>query len=326
MDAADFWQQARAPFGLQTALHQYNSNQGQPLSTSHSHSHHNTMHSTIIPQDEHELLSDIHPDATNTGSGSGSGSAQDPQKKTVQLTSHHHHSLQHTQQAEHQQSYAGNDPTPQLSNHHLLFNAAAAAAAAAHLKSTAAMQNNLSSPLRDQKQNYGLCVIKPKQEVEPKPSQQQSLNDCHQQQLAYAGDFYDDRGGAGAGAGATEASANVGSSTDVESQSQQNAVMAGRGRLQASSNLSSKPNLSPGPGGEGRAGADSEAGPGTESGPTIITSSHQQSPQHSISPSGGSSTPEMKYNKDKMANDIQVIPTTVSILTTRQLVTHHSMY
>ncbi|KAH8256488.1 hypothetical protein KR032_011371, partial [Drosophila birchii] len=303
MDAADFWQQARAPFGLQTALHQYNSN------PSTSHPHNNAMHSTIIPQEEHDLLSDIHPqDGTITGTDSGAG--QNPPKKieASHHHHHHHHSLQqHMPQAEHQQSYAGQDSAaPQLSNHHLLFNAAAAAAAAAHLKSTAAMQNNLSSPLRDQKQNYGLCVIKPKLEVEVKPNRQQSLNDCHQQQqLTYAGDFYDDRG-----PGATETTASVGSTTDAESQSQQSVVITGSGCPQAPPELGSKATLSPGPprGECGAASAESVGGPGSESRPTtIISNSHQQqSPQHSITPSGGSSTPEIKYNKDKMVNDIQL--------------------
>ncbi|KAH8314800.1 hypothetical protein KR059_010610 [Drosophila kikkawai] len=294
MDAADFWQQARAPFGLQTALHQYNSNQ----STSHPH---HIMHSTIIPQEENDLLSGIHPQ-DGTAAGSDSEPGQDPPKKP-DTSHHHHHSLQqHMPQAEHQQSYGGQNPAPQLSNHHLLFNAAAAAAAAAHLKSTAAMQNNLSSPLRDQKQNYGLCGIKPKLEVDSKPSRQQSLNDCHQQ-LTYAGDFYDDKG-----TGATETPASVGSTIDAESQSQPSVAMAGRGCPQAQPELGSKATLSPGGEDCGAAGAASVCGPGSESGPaTIISSSHQQqSPQHSTTPSGGSSTPEMKFNKDKMANDIQL--------------------
>ncbi|KAH8283418.1 hypothetical protein KR054_012256, partial [Drosophila jambulina] len=301
MDAADFWQQARAPFGLQTALHQYNSNQ------STSHPHHNNMHSTIIPQEEHDLLSDIHPQ-DGIAAGTDSGPGQDPPKKLETSHHHHHHSMQqHIPQAEHQQSYGGQDPASQLSNHHLLFNAAAAAAAAAHLKSTAAMQNNLSSPLRDQKQNYGLCVIKPKLELESKPSRQQSLNDCHQQhqQLTYAGDFYDDRG-----PGASETPASVVSTTDAESQSQQSVVITDRRCPQAPPELGSKSILSPEPaGGECEAAsANSVGGPGSESGPTtIITSSHQQhSPQNSITPSGGSSTPEIKYNKDKMASDIQL--------------------
>ncbi|KAH8384905.1 hypothetical protein KR200_002057, partial [Drosophila serrata] len=309
MDAADFWQQARAPFGLQTALHQYNSSQ------STSHPHHNTMHSTIILQEEHDLLSDIHPqDGPAAGTGPDSGPDQDPAKK-LEASHHHHHNLQqHMPQAEHQQPYGDQDPAPQLSNHHLLFNAAAAAAAAAHLKSTAAMQNNLSSPLRDQKQSYGLCVIKPKLEVESKTGRQSSLNDCHQpqqpqpqqqQQLTYAGDFYDDRG-----PGATETPASVGSTTDAGSQSQQSVAITSRGCPQAPAELGSKGALSPAPpGGDcGAAGGDSVGRPGSESGPTtIISSSHQQqSPQHSITPSGGSSTPEMKYNKDKMANDIQL--------------------
>jgi len=64
------------------------------------------------------------------------------------------------------------------------------------------------------------------------------------------------------------------------------------------------PSMSPGTGGS------SNSGTGPRPGPTLINktlSQGQQSPQHSTTPSGGSTTPDIKYSNDKMANEIQVL-------------------
>lgn len=227
------------------------------------------------------------------------------------------------QQHSEQQSYGSDSfrgtQSPQLSSHHLLFNAAAAAAAAVHLKSTA-MQNNLS-PIGDQVQNnlrnYGqgslnaLCGIKPKQEMDAK-TPLQPLDECPhplvqaQAQSQYGGDYYDvadpqareiSEGRAliiGLGAPSTV-------STDDAQSSAPSHQLAGTGR--ALQTHQCKP-MSPGTVGSSNLGA------GRRSAPTTISktfSQGQQSPQHSTTPSGGSTTPDIKYNNDKMANEIQVL-------------------
>ncbi|XP_032579944.1 uncharacterized protein LOC6619457 isoform X2 [Drosophila sechellia] len=314
MDSADFWQQSRAPFGLQTALHQYSSppNQ-QPIS------HHALHHS--LPQ-ENEQLAEAHPEGPAAGSGvvgNNSSMAISGTNSTVGSKAESSHILQ---QHSEQQSYGSDSfrgtQSPQLSSHHLLFNAAAAAAAAVHLKSTA-MQNNLS-PIGDQAQNnlrnYGqgslnaLCGIKPKQEMDAK-THLQPLDECPhplvqaQAQTQYGGDFYDvadpqprevSEGRAliiGLGAPSTV-------STDDAQSSLPSHQLAGSGR--AFQTHQCKP-MSPGTVGSSNSGA------GRRSAPTTISktfSQGQQSPQHSTTPSGGSTTPDIKYNNDKMANEIQL--------------------
>ncbi|XP_070074186.1 uncharacterized protein dati isoform X2 [Drosophila takahashii] len=306
MDAADFWQQARAPFGLQTALHQYNSPPNQQQTP-----HHSLHHS--LPQ-EHELLAEVHPGAGETAAvNSSSSMAVSSPHPPLGSKAESSHLLQHSEQ----QSYGGDSfrgsQSPQLSSHHLLFNAAAAAAAAAHLKSTA-MQNNLS-PMGDQAQsalrNYGhgsltaLCGIKPKQEMDAKPPLQ-PLEQA-QTQPPYGGDFYDvgeaPRGEVSEAEGRTLTiglgGTHTGSSDEAQSNLQdQQQTMAGRG-LQTPQCKA----MSPGTGGH------SSSGTGPRPGPAMINktlSQGQQSPQHSTTPSGGSTTPDIKYNNEKMANEIQL--------------------
>ncbi|KQS21503.1 uncharacterized protein LOC6555814 isoform X2 [Drosophila erecta] len=316
MDSADFWQQARAPFGLQTALHQYSSppNQ-QPIS------HHSLHHS--LPQ-EHEQLVEAHPEGPAAVSGAVGNSSSMPISGTNPNVGSKAESSHILQQHLEQQSYGSDSfrgpQSPQLSSHHLLFNAAAAAAAAAHLKSTA-MQNNLS-PIGDQVQNnlrnYGqgslnaLCGLKPKQEMDAK-TLLQPLDVCPQplvqtqSQHQYAGNFYDVGDPQAREVSEPEGRALIiglggpsAASTDDAQSSMQSQQLTGTGReLQA---RQCKP-LSPGTGGSSNPGA------GRRSAPTTINktfSQGQQSPQHSTTPSGGSTTPDIKYNNDKMTNEIQL--------------------
>ncbi|XP_016972935.1 uncharacterized protein LOC108040160 isoform X2 [Drosophila rhopaloa] len=308
MDAADFWQQARAPFGLQTTLHQYNSPPNQQQAA------HHTLHHSM-PQ-EHELLADVHPGGPVPGSGPvNSSNPLAPLSNKVESS---HILQQHSEQQSYGDSFRGTQ-SPQLSSHHLLFNAAAAAAAAAHLKSTA-MQNNLS-PMGDQAQGalrtYGhsslnaLCGIKPKQEMDAKPlddGRQPLAQAQAQPQPSYAGDFYDV--GEAPATEAAEAEGRVlamGSADESLSTPQaQQQAMGGRG-LQTPQG---KP-MSPRIGGSSSSGTGTGTGTGAgpRPGPTMSNktlSLGQQSPQHSSTPSGGSTTPDIKFNNDKMASEIQL--------------------
>ncbi|XP_050742995.1 uncharacterized protein LOC108035799 isoform X3 [Drosophila biarmipes] len=312
MDAADFWQHARAPFSLQ-----YNS-PNQPQAP------HHTLHQSL-PQ-EHEVLADVHPGGPATGSGvvnsSSSIGVSSPHSALGGKAESSHILQQHSGQ----QSYGGDSfrgsQSPQLSSHHLLFNAAAAAAAAAHLKSTA-MQNNLS-PMRDQAQsdhrNYGhspltaLCGIKPKQEIDAKPTLQ-PLNECRQplaqaqsqSQPTYGTNFYDvgeatagdvsEADGRALTIGLGIPSKRTSEETQAGLQTQQT-TGADRGL-----HTPQCPSMSPGTGGS------SNSGTGTRPDPIQINktlSQGQQSPQHSTTASGGTTTPDIKYSNDKMANEIQL--------------------
>ncbi|XP_039233058.1 uncharacterized protein LOC6523723 isoform X4 [Drosophila yakuba] len=316
MDSSDFWQQARAPFGLQTALHQYSSpSNQQPIS-------HHALHHSL--QQEHEQLSESHPEGPAALSGAVGNSSSMAISGTNPTGGSKAESSHMLQQHLEQQSYGSDSfrgaQSPQLSSHHLLFNAAAAAAAAAHLKSTA-MQNNLS-PIGDQAQNnlrdYGqgslnaLCGIKPKQEMDAK-TLLQPLDVCSQplvhaqSQPQYGGDFYDVVDPQAREVSEPEGRAliiglgvpSMGSTDDAQS-SLQAQQLAGTGR--ALQTRQCKP-MSPGTGGSSNSGA------GRRSAPTTINktfSQGQQSPQHSTTPSGGSTTPDIKYNNDKMTNEIQL--------------------
>ncbi|XP_002132195.2 uncharacterized protein dati isoform X2 [Drosophila pseudoobscura] len=305
MDAADFWQQARAPFGLHSALHQHTPpNQQQQQHHHHQHQHHHQQHHqshhpTISQQHDHQLTPSANSDGTAASNNSNSNNPSLNTKIESSGPQQHHHLLQHQH---HEQPFGPDSfrgqlsaPAPQLSNHHLLFNAAAAAAAAAHLKSTA-LQNNISPP-SDQSnmlRNYGHNplnpVIKPKQELDQQPPR---LDENRQQQTeqAYTGDFYDAGDAPGSG---TDASASVTCTSSVgadQLQSNQQTQQQTSGGLQQPQPQPHRQTQSPGPG-------------------TVMLnkplSQGQQSPQHSITPSGGSSTPEIKFNNDKMANEIQL--------------------
>ncbi|XP_039496308.1 uncharacterized protein LOC120454853 isoform X2 [Drosophila santomea] len=316
MDSSDFWQQARAPFGLQTALHQYSSpSNQQPIS-------HHALHHSL--QQEHEQLSESHPEGPAAVSGAVGNSSSMAISGTNPTGGSKAESSHMLQQHLEQQSYGSDSfrgaQSPQLSSHHLLFNAAAAAAAAAHLKSTA-MQSNLS-PIGDQAQNnlrdYGqgslnaLCGIKPKQEMDAKtlahPVDVCSQPLVHaQSQPQYGGDFYDVVDPQAREVSEPEGRALIiglgvpsAESTDDAQSSLQTQQLAGTGR--ALQTRQCKP-MSPGTGGSSNSGA------GRRSAPTTINktfSQGQQSPQHSTTPSGGSTTPDIKYNNDKMTNEIQL--------------------
>ncbi|EDW34870.1 GL18148 [Drosophila persimilis] len=133
-------------------------------------------------------------------------------------------------------------------------------------------------------------VIKPKQELDQQPPR---LDENRQQQTeqAYTGDFYDAGDAPGSG---TDASASVTCTSSVgadQLQSNQQTQQQTSGGLQQPQPQPHRQTQSPGPG-------------------TVMLnkplSQGQQSPQHSITPSGGSSTPEIKFNNDKMANEIQL--------------------
>ncbi|KAH8418158.1 hypothetical protein KR009_006698, partial [Drosophila setifemur] len=319
MDAADFWQQARTPFGLQTAFHQYNLPQQQ------------SQHHSLHPNNSQEQLAAVHPEATSIASGSATISISnitDPPSHPVlnrklDANSSPSHLLQ--QQVE-QQSFNSESfresqqhddrPSPHLSSHHLLFNAAAAAAAAAHLKSTA-MQKNVSA-LEDQARNalpnYNhasfntLGVIKPKQEMNTKSSHhsldkgRQHLN---QSQPTFAADFFD-IGGVST-TETSEASANVGSLVSASGVSADESQSNRQIHHQAIGVLP-PPHIQPlSP--MTRVSLDSAPGSGPGNEPAVLNktlSQGHQSPQHSVTTSGGSSTPEMKYNTEKIATDIQL--------------------
>ncbi|XP_022217343.1 myb-like protein AA [Drosophila obscura] len=318
MDAADFWQQARAPFGLHTALHQHTppnqqqqqqqpqqQQQQQQQQHHHHHQHHNHQHQhhpTISQQQDHQLPPNANSDGTATSNSSNSNNLSLGTKMESSGPQQHGHLLQHHHHVEQPygpDSFRGqlSAPAPQLSNHHLLFNAAAAAAAAAHLKSTA-LQNNISPPsdqsnmLRSYGHNSLNPAIKPKQELDQQP---QRRDESRQQQTeqAYTGDFYDAGDAPGSG---PDAAASVTCTSSVgadQLQSNQQTQQQTSGGLQQPQAQPHRQLQSPGP-------------PGT----VVLNkplSQGQQSPQHSITPSGGSSTPEIKYNNDKMANEIQRI-------------------
>ncbi|BFG06765.1 uncharacterized protein DMAD_13667 [Drosophila madeirensis] len=310
MDAADFWQQARAPFGLHTALHQHappNQEQTQLQLQQHQqqqqqHHHHHGHHPTtsISQQQDHQLPPNANSDGTANSNSSNSNNPSLNPKIESSGSQQHDHLLQHHHHVDQPygpDSFRGqlSAQTPQLSNHHLLFNAAAAAAAAAHLKSTA-LQSSISPPsdqsnmLRNYGHNSLNPVIKPKQELDQQP---QRIEENRQQQTeqAFTGDFYDSGDGPGNGPDA-DASVTCTSSVGADQlQSNQQTQQQTSGGLQQPQAHLHRQMPSPGPG-------------------TVMLnkplSQGQQSPQHSITPSGGSSTPEIKYNNDKMANEIQL--------------------
>jgi len=180
------------------------------------------------------------------------------------------------------------------------------------------MQNNLS-PMGGG--NYGhsslnaLCGIKPKQEMDAKPVLQ-SLDECRQplaqtqsqSQPTYGADFYDvGESPAGEVSEAEARALTIGlggaskRSSEEPQASQQTQQETGAGRGLQTPQC---PSMSPGTGGS------SNSGTGPRPGPTLINktlSQGQQSPQHSTTPSGGSTTPDIKYSNDKMANEIQVL-------------------
>ncbi|KAH8269770.1 hypothetical protein KR018_001479 [Drosophila ironensis] len=310
MDAADFWQQARTPFGLQTALHQYN------LPTNQVQQPHHTLQHPIS-QEQLSESSTLGP-GTSTLSNLTSPTPLPTLSKKPESSSTH--LLQHEEpQPTSNETFRGSQqpadrPSTHLSSHHLLFNAAAAAAAAAHLKSTVMQKNHPSQDEQgalhnfDSRNNVG--VIKPKQEMDVKPSHY-PLDECRPQvtqshsQTTYPGDFFNVGGAPSTDMAETSSNAiptglggsNFGS--DNVSQSNTQAQQQAIGGLQPPRCQA----LSPGQGGC--------PDPGTQTGPAPVAlnktlSQGHQSPQHSVTTSGGSSTPEIKYNNEKMANEIQL--------------------
>lgn len=293
MDSADFWQQARTPFGIQTALQQYSLPSNQPH----------------IQQ----KLSDVHLEDKDMLCGS---SANNPPPLPIlnqesNCTSGHILQKQVDSQTLNSESLRGSQqpsdhPSAQLSNHQMLLSAAAAAAAAVHLKSTS-IQKNLTS-LGDQTipntPRSTIGVIKSKQDLELKTTTHHSLESSRQQntqsqlQPAYGADFFNI--GCGAASEATEdVSITMGVGTS-KSQSNPRVQIESMGGMQPPH---CQP-LSPVQGRVSELVTNSGIGIG---GLNKTLSQGHQSPQHSVSTSGGSSTPEIKYNNEKMANEIQVL-------------------
>ncbi|XP_043069267.1 uncharacterized protein dati isoform X1 [Drosophila bipectinata] len=298
MDAADFWQQARAPFGIQTALQQYNIPSNQPH---------------IL-----QKLSDVHVGDKEVPSASSVGSTIATNPPPLPVSAGNQESncssgLQVGSQILNNESLRGSQqptqhPSAQLSNHQLLLNAAAAAAAAAHLKSTT-FQKNITTlgdqtiPILPSTTRNTLGVIKSKQDLDFKPSIHHSLDSSHQQntqsqlQQAYGAEFFNV--GCEAASDATEDVPITMGSATTKSQSHPRAQLESIGGMQPPHGQP----LSPVHGRVLELGTHSGTGVG---GLNKTLSQGHQSPQHSVSTSGGSSTPEIKYNNEKMANEIQL--------------------
>ncbi|XP_044573632.1 hypermethylated in cancer 2 protein isoform X3 [Drosophila ananassae] len=299
MDAADFWQQARTPFGIQTALQQYNLPSNQPH---------------IL-----QKLSDVHAEDKDMPSGSSVGSTNATNPPPLPIINHESNCTSGQILQKHVDSQTLNSESlrgsqqpsehtsAQLSNHQLLFNAAAAAAAAVHLKSTS-IQKNLTTlgdqtiPVLPNTPRSTLGVIKSKQDLDLKSTTHHSLDGSRQQntqsqlQPAYGADFFNI--GCGAASDATEDVPITMGGATTKSQSNHRAQIESMGGMQP-------PNCQPLSPIQGRV-SELVTNSGIGIGGLNKTLSQGQSPQHSVSTSGSSSTPEIKYNNEKMTNEIQL--------------------
>nr|XP_032290103.1 GATA zinc finger domain-containing protein 10 isoform X9 [Drosophila virilis] len=286
MDSADFWQQARAPFALHTAAtalhqhqHQHTQQHPQPLSSQqeqHANPTNNNNHLPLnsklepnqVQQQEHPQHQQTHQQLQQ----------QQPQQSIeTQLLQQHVEQCYSHESFEGQQSVATAPTSTQLSNHHLLFNAAAAAAAAAHLKSTALnnhAQNNITSSnanSSDQLDNPLPLPIPPLSNHNLNSSGHLAVKTKQEHDQQQPQPSEDPR---------PQPSDQTYSSNFYAGPSEQRSQLHQQHQQQPHQPRS--PLL------------------------TKTISQGQQSPQHSITPSGGSSTPDIKYNNEKLANEIQL--------------------
>ncbi|XP_018799956.1 PREDICTED: G-box-binding factor-like, partial [Bactrocera latifrons] len=114
---AEFWQQARGPFGLHTAA---------ALATNQLHHHHQQNPQQHHPQQSHSAQQQHNQPSVQT-----QHTQQPPHLSNVTIAAVPHHEQQHQQSSSTLPALPPHEQHHQ--NHHLLFNAAAAAAAAVHL-------------------------------------------------------------------------------------------------------------------------------------------------------------------------------------------------
>ncbi|XP_030566652.1 uncharacterized protein LOC115766780 [Drosophila novamexicana] len=287
MDSADFWQQARAPFALHTAAtalhqhqHQHTQQHPHPLSSQqeqHANPTNNNNHLPLNSKLEpNQVQQQEHPHQQQTHQQQQQ-QQQQPQQQQPQLLQHHVEQCYSHESFEGQQSVATAPTSTQLSNHHLLFNAAAAAAAAAHLKSTA-LNNHAQNNITSSNANSTDQMDNPLPLPIPTLSNH-SLNSSghlavktkqeHDQQQQHSEDPR------------PQPSEQTYSASFYAGPSEQRSQLHQQHQQQQPHQPRS-PLL------------------------TKTISQGQQSPQHSITPSGGSSTPDIKYNNEKMANEIQL--------------------
>ncbi|XP_049316133.1 uncharacterized protein LOC105227024 isoform X1 [Bactrocera dorsalis] len=114
---AEFWQQARGPFGLHTAA---------ALATNQLHHHHQQSPQQNHPQQSHSAQQQHNQPSVQT-----QHTQQPPHLSNVTTAAVPHHEQKHQQSSSTLPVLPSHEQHQQ--NHHLLFNAAAAAAAAVHL-------------------------------------------------------------------------------------------------------------------------------------------------------------------------------------------------
>ncbi|KAH8272505.1 hypothetical protein KR044_012141, partial [Drosophila immigrans] len=291
MDSADFWQQARVPFALHaaTAMQQQLPLTHPQLNTSgNQQQKHLCNPATTSTTTATTTNTNNHLSLNNKVQAAQLQQQQhQPQQQHNQQQQQQHQQQQHQLQHQAEQQCYGSEATnfaaqqdvvttTTTSNHHLLFNAAAAAAAAAHLKSTALNnhnQNNSSSSssnIIDSHLHISNLPVKLKQEHGHGHGHGQLQSDPRQTQAeteTYSGSGF------------------FGAAHMVEQQShiQQQQEQLHQHKLQQQ---------------------DRSTPPLTNANKAM--SQGQQSPQHSITPSGSCSTPDIKYNNEKLANEIQL--------------------